>query len=90
MFGLVASLAACPTGFTDAVKVGVMFTDACSCVVDIVTGSQVSIVNVNSISLEDNDCRAITLNAESVPFDGCGTGWTSGANGSTFTNGNYY
>ncbi len=44
----------------------------------------------NSVSLVGNDGRSITANTESVPFNGSGLGWTSGADGSTTTNGNYY
>jgi hypothetical protein len=45
---------------------------------------------VASVSLAGNDGRAITAGTESIPFSGSGTGWTSGADGSTPTNGNYY
>jgi hypothetical protein len=46
--------------------------------------------SINSIGLSGNDARAITATTESIPFDGTGFGWTSGADGSTLTNGNYY
>ena len=45
---------------------------------------------INSVMLEGSDGRAITGNTESISFSGSGTGWVSGANGSTPSNGNYY
>ena len=45
---------------------------------------------INKVSLSGNDGRAITANTESVYFSGSANGWTSGGDGSTFLNGNYY
>ncbi len=53
-----------------------------------------NLVETNSISLAGNDGRAVTADTESVPFSNVistsSTGWTSGSDGSTPTNGNYY
>lgn len=45
---------------------------------------------INSVSLEGNDGRTNSLSIESIPFDGNGTGWVAGPDGSTPTSGNYY
>jgi len=45
---------------------------------------------VNSVELNGTDGRAITISTESINWSGSGNGWVSGADGSNFTNGNYY
>lgn len=44
----------------------------------------------NWCALSGNDGRAITAGSESMHYSGSCNGWTEGADGSTFTNGNYY
>jgi len=49
-----------------------------------------NLIQRNTVNLEGNDGRAVTAVTESIPFSGTATGWTSGADGSTHANGNYY
>ncbi len=58
--------------------------------VDLDPDMTVKDANVNSVGLEGSDGRTITAMTDSIPFNGSSTGWVSGANGSNFTNGNYY
>lgn len=48
------------------------------------------LLHINSVSLAGSDGRSITANTESIYWVGSGTGWTTGADGSTPTSGNYY